>query len=280
MSRSKIEWTEQTWNPTTGCTKVSHGCRHCYAETMARRLQAMGAKGYENGFDLTIHPDRLHIPLHRKKPTMYFVNSMSDLFHPYVPMGFVMQVFAIEALCPQHIFLHLTKRPERMLEMLTSEGVERWIQDCAVEISGSPCAAGAAEDAGWPLPNAWLGVSIENQPTADERISLLLKTPAAVRFVSYEPALGSVDLNARECLIDKRRFKLTLGNYIDWVICGCESGPRRRPPPENAHRELRDQCVAADVAFFLKQWPDEHGQVVKMPELDGRVWSEMPVVST
>lgn len=167
---SKIEWTEQTWNPTVGCTKVSPGCKNCYAETMARRLRAMGTPGYENGFRLTLMPDRLDEPLRRRKPTVYFVNSMSDVFHPKVPFEFVDQIFETIEQSPQHTYQMLTKRADRMATYFRTRR---------------------------PPANAWLGVSVENRRHGVPRIDFLRQVPAKVRFLSVEPLLerlGPIDL--------------------------------------------------------------------------------------
>jgi len=169
-TQSRIEWTEQTWNPTVGCTKVSPGCKHCYAETMARRLQAMGVSGYENGFRLTLMPDRLSEPLERRKPTVYFVNSMSDLFHEKVPFDYIRRVFDVMARAPQHTFQALTKRAERMAEFCRGVDVPS---------------------------NVWLGVSVENRKHGVPRIAVLRTIQAQVRFLSVEPLLedvGAIDL--------------------------------------------------------------------------------------
>lgn len=169
-TQSRIEWTEQTWNPTVGCTKISPGCKNCYAETMARRLQAMGMRGYENGFRLTLMPERLSEPLERRKPTVYFVNSMSDLFHEKVPFDYIRQVFDVMTQAPQHTFQVLTKRAERMAEFCAGISVP---------------------------PNVWLGVSVENRKYGVPRISELREIEAGVRFLSIEPLLehlGEIDL--------------------------------------------------------------------------------------
>ena len=169
-TRSNIEWTEQTWNPTVGCTKISPGCKNCYAEVMARRLQAIGVRGYENGFRLTLIPERLEQPLERRRPTVFFVNSMSDLFHEKVPFEYVGRVFDVMARAPQHTFQVLTKRAERMAEFC--RGIE--------------------------VPsNVWLGVSVENRKYGLPRIGLLRGVEARVRFLSVEPLLenlGQFDL--------------------------------------------------------------------------------------
>ncbi len=165
MTISKIEWTESTWNPVTGCTKVSAGCKHCYAETLSHRLNAMGVKGYENGFIVSIHPERLSIPLRRKKPTIWFVNSMSDLFHPKVPFDFIDEVMNTIYKTPHHTYQILTKRPGRMRQYFDSRRV--------------------------PI-NAWLGTSVENKRHGVPRIDELRKIKAKVRFLSVEPLLEDI----------------------------------------------------------------------------------------
>lgn len=167
---SKIEWTEHTWNPISGCTKVSPGCKHCYAESMANRLKAMNTKGYENGFKLTLQPDKLNQPLNRKKPTKYFVNSMSDLFHEKVPIEYIEKVFAVIDQCPQHIFQILTKRSNRMLQYFQKHSVPQ---------------------------NAWIGVTVEDRRYGVPRIDDLRQISATIRFLSVEPLLediGEIDL--------------------------------------------------------------------------------------
>lgn len=169
-SKTRIEWTEQTWNPTTGCSKISAGCKHCYAETMARRLQAMQGAGYENGFELTLQPQRLEQPLRRKKPTVYFVNSMSDLFHERVPFAYIDQVMAVMEQTPQHTYQVLTKRAARMRKYFSQRQA--------------------------PV-NAWLGVSVEDRKHGVPRIDPLREIPATIRFLSIEPLLediGEIDL--------------------------------------------------------------------------------------
>lgn len=171
MSRSKIEWTEQTWNPVTGCTKISPGCKYCYAETLSKRLQRMGAHGYENGFSISLLPERLSQPIRRRKPTIWFVNSMSDLFHDRVPFEFIERVFETISATPQHCYQILTKRPERMARYFQSRNIP---------------------------PNAWLGTSVENKRHGIPRIASLQRIDAKVRFLSVEPLLedlGTLDLN-------------------------------------------------------------------------------------
>jgi len=217
MSKTKIEWAEHSWNPVTGCTPVSAGCENCYAKRMAKRLQRMGTKGYENGFRVTIHPDRLNVSF-GKKPKRIFVCSMSDLFHEDVPAGFIDRVFDVIKNNPQHEFLILTKRPELMGPYVRTR-------------------LGAVSS------NVMLGVTAENQKMADLRIPILLSIPAARRFVSIEPMLGPVDIEA-------------CGTFArpDLVICGGESGPGARSMHPDWVRGLRDQCVEAGVPFFFKQW--------------------------
>ncbi|MCK9401397.1 MAG: phage Gp37/Gp68 family protein [Bacteroidales bacterium] len=214
MSQSKIEWTEMTWNPVTGCTKVSPGCRNCYAEVMSRRLKAMGQEKYKNGFKLTLHPDTLSEPYTWKKSKVVFVNSMSDLFHQNVPIQYVQRVFDVMNDNPQHLFQILTKRAERLLDY-DQQGKLKWSH------------------------NIWMGVSVENQGTTF-RIDLLRETKARVKFLSCEPLLGPLpDLNL---------------DQIDWVIVGGESGPKARPMEADWVIDIMEQCKKANIKFFFKQW--------------------------
>ena len=235
MAETSIEWTDRVWNPTTGCDRVSPGCDHCYAMTMAKRLKGMGSAKYQTdgdprtsgpGFGVATHPNSLNGPLRWRKPQRIFVNSMSDLFHDQVPDDYIARVWEVMAQCPQHTFQILTKRHGRMRSLLNSSTFN------------SP-----------PLPNVWLGVSAENQQWADIRIPALLDTPAAVRFVSAEPLLGPIDLT------DLGEARGTYdGPWLDWVIVGGESGAGARPMHPDWARSLRDQCVAAGVPFLFKQW--------------------------
>lgn len=240
--KSDIEWTEMTWNPVTGCDRISTGCDHCYALALAKRLKAMGVEQYQEdgdprtsgpGFAVRVHPEQLEVPVRWKKPRLVFVNSMSDLFHARVPEGFVREVFDVMAATPQHTYQVLTKRPRRARLM--------------------------AERLPWPS-NVWLGVSVENESVL-HRVAELRRIPSAVRFLSCEPLLGPLDV-------------LDLDG-IDWVIAGGESGPAYRPVHLEWVRGVRDACVAADVPFFFKQWggrtPKAGGRV-----LDGREWSQEP----
>lgn len=261
-----IEWTDETWNPVTGCTKVSEGCRHCYAERLWPKVQGAAvarankretelAVSFPRPFtDVRCHPDRLEMPLRWKKSRRIFVNSMSDLFHEDVPDEFVDRVFAVMALCPQHIFQVLTKRPERMREYL-SRGEREVLRRIAIQWTqmGDKVGNGPTALTDWPLPNVWLGVSAEDQDTAEARIPLLLETPASVRFVSLEPLLGAVDLEpwtwAGAAVNGHKQMA-----RLDWVIVGGESGPGARPMHPDWVRQVRNQCAQAGVPFFFKQW--------------------------
>ncbi|MGA8221477.1 MAG: phage Gp37/Gp68 family protein [Candidatus Acidiferrales bacterium] len=299
--KTKIEWTAATWNPVTGCTKVSAGCKHCYAERDFHRPYP----GREFT-DVRTHPDRLTQPLRWKRPRKIFVNSMSDLFHESVPEKFIGKIFAMMSKCPQHIFQVLTKRPAKMLALIRDD------EDCWGPFQEVMFRDSKAED--WPLPNVWLGVSVEDQPTADARIPLLLQTPAAVRFVSYEPALGPVDFAKYLGLPcdhweEKKPEMGFLVPHLDWVIAGGESGPKARSSHPDWFRTVRDQCQTAGVPFFFKQWGEwgPRTELTKNAEtlhvsgaladggktpifrwgkkragrlLDGREWKEFPKLKT
>lgn len=298
---SEIQWTNATWNPTVGCMKVSAGCEQCYAITTAYRLEhAFKQEAYQGltrklpdgsvnwtGKVSTL-PDRLALPLSWNKPRRIFVDSMSDLFHEDVPDDFIDQVFAVMAMCEQHTFQVLTKRPERMLAS-ARRLQERFAAETpylqAVTVPGRLAARteawwaiGATDEYRWPLPNVWLGVSVEDQRAADERIPLLLQTPAAVRFLSCEPLLGRIELSDVSGWRDAARWlgRMNLGlDAISWVIAGGESGPKYRPMDLDWARSLRDQCQASGVAFHFKQIGGRtHGAGGR--ELDGRTWDEFP----
>jgi protein gp37 len=298
VSTTAIQWTDQVWNPTTGCDQVSPGCDHCYALTMAKRLKGMGSVKYQRdgdprtsgpGFGLTMHQDVVDAPLRWRTPRRVFVNSMSDLFHQDVTDEFVAEVFVVMAMARRHTFQILTKRHARMRALLSSP---RWIVLCDEAQSRviSRIPAGPLrrqKDRQWwrevtgPLPNVWLGVSVENQKWADIRIPALLDTPAVVRFVSAEPLLGPVRFRFSQC----REHDLPGGGMctfscpgrtrLHWVITGGESGPGARPVDLGWVRSIRDQCGKSGVAFFHKQ----HGGIRPKSggrELDGRTWDEMP----
>ena len=283
---SNIEWTNATWNPLVGCTPVSPGCLNCYAATMAPRLAAMGQQQYVgltvkkvtqagpkklatrqvfNGTVRTL-PERLTEPLHWRAPRMVFVNSMSDLFHESVPFEFVDKVFAVMALCPQHTFQVLTKRPERMAKYLARP--LHPTMGCAIrEIVGTTAlsvwAMGRTEEAvsrfdelGGALSNVWLGTSVEDQPRFDERVKHLKDCVAAVRFLSVEPMLGPIDMHdafyrARLGPEDPYKRRNSLENW--WIIVGGESGNNARPCNVGWVRSIVQQCKAADVPVFVKQ---------------------------
>jgi protein gp37 len=352
---TSIEWTEATWNPIAGCTIVSPGCTHCYAMRQAARIERMipslqHYKGLTKPSKagpvwtgkVALAPERTLLePLRRRKPTMWFVNSMSDLFHEDVPDDWIDQIFAVMALCPQHTFQVLTKRAERMRDFVSRLGAAHTtLQNpmdaaCAAAADAFPHYTGSIAHPGqhnlWPLPNVWLGTSCERQQEADARIPHLLATPAAVRFVSLEPLLGPIELwryDEEDCALRGAGVVRSGGmtastpdsppegyddSYpgLDWVIVGGESGKDARPMHPDWARSLRDQCTAAGVAYFFKQWgqfyeidtregPDhvdawlddmsvhrvDHGarraymrrvnRKVTGRLLDGREWNEMP----
>lgn len=258
--KTKIEWTDATWNPVTGCTKVSPGCDRCYAQTIAHRFA--GTPAYPDGFDIRLRPERIDQPLRWTRPRRVFVNSMSDLFHKDIPDEYIARVFAVMALAPRHIFQVLTKRHGRMRSLLASTGFtwQVWHQMLTLTHERSmPMPAEHAAALTWPLPNVWLGVSVEDQQRADLRIPALLDTPAAVRFLSCEPLLGPVDLGqslAQYRPGDEHPWdgdELKARDVLHWVIVGGESGPGARPMHPDWARTLRDQCRAAGVAFHFKQ---------------------------
>ena len=282
-----ISWTNATWNPIRGCTRVSEGCRHCYAERVAARFSGPG-QPYEGlavrklrvisdddqrvearwTGDVRFVAEHLADPLRWRRPRRIFVNSMSDLFHERLTNEQIAAVFGVMAAAPHHTFQVLTKRSARMREwfawarrdftdrqrgIVSAPNTFRALLDAAFEVLGPPskpaldAAWHAHDDDRWPLPNVWLGVSAENQAAADERIPDLLATPAAVRWVSAEPLLGPVDLASAS------PNARSLAQDLDWIVAGCESGPGARPADVEWFRSLRDQCATAGVAFFLKQ---------------------------
>ena len=243
---SSIEWTDETWNPVTGCTHVSPGCDHCYMYALYPRLRAMGVPGYEADPDtVRLLPERLQVPLSWKKPRRVFVNSMSDVFHPEVPFDFALDMFRVMQQAQAHIFQVLTKRPGRAVAWW--RGYEEHFPQ------------------GWPA-NVWMGTSVESQKYAP-RLSVLARVPAQVRFVSAEPLLEQIDL--QPWLED---------GVVQWLIVGGESGAGARPMDPDWVRSLRDQAVKADVAFFLKQLGgvrNKRGGAAAI--IDGRQWHQMPV---
>jgi protein gp37 len=257
---STIEWTDATWNPIRGCSRVSEGCRNCYAEGIAARFSGPG-KPYEGlarfvdgdarwTGKIMVVPDVLEEPMFWRKPRRIFVNSMSDLFHENVDRLTIARIFAVMALTPHHTYQILTKRPERMREVLSTVDCEHWVKGMAWEILGHHPKFKHRDILArpWPLPNVWLGTSPCDQKTFDELVPALGLTPAAVRFLSIEPMLGPIDCgNAFDPAVEPY-------HPIDWVICGGESGAGARPMHPDWARSLRDQCTAAGVPFFFKQW--------------------------
>jgi protein gp37 len=235
-NQSNIEWTEATWNPITGCSKVSAGCKNCYAERLAIRLQAMGNTRYRNGFKLTLHDDLIELPKHWRDPRLIFVNSMSDLFHEQVPAEFIRRLFSTMRACPQHTFQILTKRSTRLRRL--------------------------ASQFDWPA-NVWMGVSVEDARVFS-RIDDLRRVPAAIRFLSCEPLIGSlagIDLTG-----------------IDWVIVGGESGWGARPMKIEWIDEIFRACRKQKVPFFFKQWGGVRKDLTGRT-LRGRTYDEMPATA-
>jgi len=332
--KTGIEWTESTWNPIRGCSRVSKGCRNCYAETVANRFKGPGepyegliAKGGQWNGEVKLIEHKLDEPCRWSKPRMIFVNSMSDLFHPAVPFETIAGIFGIMAAASWHTFQVLTKRPERAVEFFDwledhpdrSDFDTRRLQSTYPGAAWQPfLLAQAAADllpnqgtglrvdlkGDWPLPNLWLGVSVEDQATADERIPLLLETPAAVRWISAEPLLGPIILDdylfrgdhslretdpmaaamLAESVADGHGW---IRPAIDWVVVGGESGPSARPMHPEWARYLRDRCQAAEVPFLFKQWgefapspdgglpddlPESAGHYFEEPHPPGKTW--------
>jgi protein gp37 len=238
--QSRIEWTDATWNPVRGCTKISPGCTHCYAATFAERFRGVRGHPYEQGFDLRLVPERLSQPLEWRKSRMIFVNSMSDLFQEGVPDEYVAQVLDVMRAADWHVFQVLTKRAKRLRELVTERHAD---------LAGRP--------------HIWLGVSVENRKHGLPRIEELRATPASVRFLSVEPLLedlGRIDLEG-----------------IHWVIVGGESGYGARPMDAAWVGSVRDQCRAQGVPFFFKQWGGVHKSKAGRL-LDGRTYDELPVI--
>ena len=306
--KSKIEWTDASWNIVTGCTRASPGCDFCYAVRTTKRLAAMGQEKYKglvnegkdhfNGVVKT-HERLLKVPLSWREPRKVFVCSMSDLFHKDVPFDFIDKAFAVMALCPQHVFQILTKRPERMADYLNTPFRNNRVADAFMGIPGLMLSTlerqrgntyQSLRGGRLLLDNVWLGTSVENQATADERIPHLLKCPASVRWLSCEPLLGAVDLSENGTLYfcptcdelgggpgdmsicgrdDCRNSYINRG--IDWVVVGGESGAGARPMHPDWARDLRDDCKGAGIPYFFKQW----GKHVPV-QYDGGHWFHNP----
>lgn len=286
---TKIEWADKTWNPITGCTPISEGCQNCYAERMSKRLA--GRFGYPKDEPFkpgVVHEDKLYEPLKWRKPRRIFVSSMGDIFHEAVAKEALFEVFntmaswAIscrkkdcdheEVECwhdPGHTYMILTKRPENI-----QPAFERMFE-FASHLSGECALNVMRETDGWPLSNVWLGVTAENQRTADERIPILLQIPAAVRFVSVEPMLGPVDISP---WMASGYLEPPHDDIINWVICGGETGPGARPMHREWALNLKNQCVDAGVPFFYKGWGDWYKKYTLRLDrlLDGREWNEYP----
>lgn len=251
--KSAIEWTDSTWNPVTGCTKISPGCKNCYAERFAERWRGTPNHPYEQGFDLKLWPERLTLPLVWKESRMIFVNSMSDLFHKDVPDDFVRRVFKVILEAKHHTFQMLTKRPERMVEWFQRYGTSNLFGGKKVP------------------PHIWLGVSVENE-NYTSRIDYLKKVPAEIRFLSIEPLLGPVRLSSQKL------------RGIHWVIVGGESGYGARPMNPEWAKEIRNQCLKNHVPFFFKQWGNHNAEGQRMTKkaagrtLEGRTWDELPTI--
>ena len=289
---SRIEWTDATWSPVTGCTRVSPGCDHCYIERTppfrmaGRRFLAVCGRcnghgsadegicpecrgkgtwpgdGTGSSTGVQLHPERLDQPLKWRKPRMIFVCSMADLFHDDVPEAYLVEVFARIAVSTRHVFQVLTKRPARMRALFKAERFVEAVAQTAERVWQGPGwhHATSTQWPGWPLPNVWAGVSAENQTWADRRIPILLDTPAAVRWVSAEPLLGPLDLGEHTGYLVPgpgcpcERDEPYCAPTLDWVVAGGESGPNARPVHPDWIRGLRDQCQATGVPFLFKQW--------------------------
>lgn len=260
--KTGIEWTDATWSPVTGCTRVSDGCMNCYIER-STPIRVAGRKfdgeGIGSSLAVQLHPNRLDWPLRKRDGKKIFVCSQADLFHSDVPDEYIAKVFAVMALAPHHTFQVLTKRHDRMRSLLSSHAFWARVGVAGLDRDVWLPQAGVSLDQHY-LPNVWLGVSAEDQKRADLRIPALLDTPAAVRFVSAEPLLGPIDLHGDPIGKDSVFW---IG-HLDWVIIGGESGPGARPMHPDWARSMRDQCVAAGVPFLFKQWSPE----------DGLNWSE------
>lgn len=242
---TKIEWTDESWNPVTGCTKISDGCANCYAERMAKRLRAIGLAKYTQGFAVTCHPNCLHEPDHWRRPRMVFVCSMGDLFHEDVPDDFIRCVFATMVRENQHTYQVLTKRPHRMRQF--------------------------ARSILWPK-NVWAGVTVENDDVAD-RLYILKDVAAPVRFVSLEPLIGPVSRMLLSYVDQPYPLE-----FLQWVILGGETGPGSRAMPAGWPQRIRDACLASGVPFFFKQWGDAYKTRGRI--LEGEVWNQMPYTLT
>lgn len=271
-TQSNISWTDATWSPVTGCDPISPGCKHCYAK---REVEQRWSKNPKSVFfgrafsDVQCHESALAQPMHWKKGRKIFVCPRADLFHDDVPFEFIDRVFAVMALAKQHIFQVLTKRPERMRDYMLRLGSSAKLLDDAARTLGYTFEFQGKYMVSWPISNIWLGVSIENQAAADERIPMLLETPAAVRWISAEPLLGAVSFRWASWHDYSSREPGTIQNHLDgirginWVVVGGESGKNARPMHPQWARDLHDQCVEAGVPFYFKQWGEWHTAVFR-----------------
>lgn len=272
---TKIEWTDATWSPITGCTQIATGCKYCYAKEMHRRLQAMGQPKYQHDWsEVHWHPEELEKPLHWRKPRMVFVNSMSDTFHEDVPDEFIASIFGIMAATSKHTYQLLTKRPERMrpwFKRIAAGNIPAFqnpLEVCRQFARGVTSDYMSTTDA-WPLPNVWLGASASTQDDVNRICDVLRLAPAVVRWYSLEPLIAPIPL-------------LPLDG-ISWCVVGAESGPHRRECRDEWIIDIIDQCQTAGVPVFVKQSHSYDGKIIKMPWLpksvdgtQGRIWNQMP----
>jgi len=290
---TNIPWTDEVWNPVTGCSSAGTGCDHCYARRMANRLR--GRCGYPKNrpFSVTLHPDKLSLPFKWKKPKRIFVDSMGDLFHVDVPERYIAAVFGVMALTPQHTYIILTKRPRKAANWFS--WLDGEAEDFVKENQPNTCTEHLVrirEDlrrsalvTSWPLKNVWILISAENNESLYMRLPHLFRIPAAVRGISLEPLLEWIDLETHLDDLRKRCNALAAvygSLYGDlkpqWVILGCESGPGRRSFKYDWAREIRDCCVERDIRFYFKQAPDprQPRKLIEMPELDEITWNQFP----
>jgi protein gp37 len=253
---TKISWTDATWNPVTGCTKITPGCDNCYAFDFAERKR--GGAAFPNGFDIQLREHKMFDPLKWREPRRVFVNSMSDVFHEDISDDYIARMFATMALAPRHQFQVLTKRPGRMRRLLNADSFRVAVINHAVEVAAARKLVEPSMP--WPLPNVWLGVTIESGEYVN-RIEVLRKTPAVIRFISAEPLIGPLDLAGKL-------------DGIHWVIDGGESGNIRRPAEVDWFRAIRDACLDAGVAYLHKQGNARFSGGDKV--LDGREWHQYP----
>lgn len=250
MADTNIEWASKVWNPTTGCNKVSSGCKNCYAEKMHKRLQKMSPAKYNRPFldGAFPHEASLFAPMKWKKPTTIFVNSMSDLFHENIPVDYIARVYAVMFLTPQHTYQVLTKRPDRRVDVFRSQKFQELLWRYMRFYNPDPKKE---IEFTFPFDNIWEGTSIEDQATANERYHWLMATPAAVRWISMEPMLSAIDLQI--CVNMHWCVDITKSQGLDWLVLGGESGPKRRRFDPEWARAIRDYCRASGIPFFMKQ---------------------------